>query len=225
MKGRYWIISNYDYDPSAVIAAIDSDDYVLCQQGAQVKVPAAHRDSRFAPAKHSGHNLSDYLQFLVEHYSDLPPEVGFIKGNVFPRHIDKQTFCERIQHRAFVPLYSSGDTYAVTRRRLPPFGLLAQQVAPGIYLEAASSWYVKTRNTGQHFPTLESMFVRITGRKPPLYIPFVPGACMVVPRENITRWPRELFAELYAAVTYSHFPVEAFHLERCMLYLFSFPVR
>jgi hypothetical protein len=56
----------------------------------------------------------------------------------------------------------------------------------------------------------------------PEYLMFVPGACMIVEREKILRWPIELYQELYHCTSYSFFPVEAFHLERLMLYLFLF---
>lgn len=100
---------------------------------------------------------------------------------------------------------------------------IAQQVAPGHYLEIANNWYVKHRNKGRYYPKLNDLFLELFERKAPKYVMFAPGACMIVPKENITRWPLTLYQHLYEIVTYELFPVEAFHLERVMLYLFQFP--
>lgn len=221
---RIYIISNYNYDPTEVIETLNAD-YVLCQQGDDSKVPTKLKElSNYKPTKHTGHNISDYLQYIIENYDNLPNEVGFIKGNIFPRHITKEVFETRIQGGGFIPLYSDTNTYE------PQFGkrkrifkeLVAQQIAPGIYLEIANDWYISSRPKGKHYPTLESLFYKITNRELPKYIPFTPGACMIVEKDKILKFNLELYKELYEAVTYDFFPVEAYHLERCMFYLFYY---
>ena len=216
---RVWIVSNYNYDPSDVIAVLDAP-FILCQQGDSTKVPSNIIDSdNFHAVKHTGHNLSDYLRFIIENYNNLPDESGFIKGNIFPRHINKTIFLKRIKHGGFIPLYSDNNTYKAKKRLLM---LIAQQVAPGYFLEISNNWYISERPKGKYYPTLESMFEKFMGRSVPEYIPFVPGGCMIVPKDNILRWPLRVYQHLYEVVTYDFFPVEAFHLERCMLYFFAF---
>lgn len=222
MKDRKWIISNYDYNPLPVIQKI-GEDYCVYQQGNDDKLPQEIPKHKILHTKHSGHNLSDYLKFIIDNYQHLPDELGFIKGNIFPRHIVESVFVERIiNSNGFIPLYSDPKTFAPTYHRFWFRKLVAQQVAPGFYLEITNNWYVKTRDKGKYYPKLEDLYFFITKRQVPNYIVFVPGACMIVPRDNILRWPLEVYEELYQAVTYSFFPVEAYHLERCMLYLFYF---
>lgn len=194
--------------------------FVLFQQGDTTKVPHKLRGDELCQSVHTGHNLSDYLQFIIENYQSLPEEIGFIKGNVFPRHIEESVFIERIQMKGFIPLYSDSKTYRERRSRLR---FAAQQIAPGYYLEVANDWYVSKRPRGSYFPTLRSMFERLMSQPLPKYILFVPGACMVVPKDNILRRSVRVYKELYEAVSYDFFPVEAWHLERCLLYLFCFP--
>ena len=137
-------------------------------------------------------------------------------------HIKKKIFIERaVLSDSFIPLYSS-DNYKQTKHKFPKFGMLAQQMAPGYYLEESNDWYVFSREKGRYFPGLADMFIYIIGRDKPRYIPFVPGGCMIVSSYNIKRWPIELYQHLFDAVTYAFFPVEAYHLERCMLYLFCY---
>lgn len=221
---RIYIVSNYNYDPTEVIESLN-DDYILCQQGDDSKVPNAFKNQlNFKMTKHTGHNLSDYLQYIIENYDNLPDEVGFIKGNIFPRHIEKDLFLSRIKQSGFVPLYSDLATYKPQygkRKRIFNF-FVAQQIAPGIYLEITNDWYISSRQKGKYYPTLQALFSKITNRILPQYIPFVPGACMIVQRKNILRYDVEFYKELYESVTYDFFPVEAYHAERCMLYLFYY---
>lgn len=219
---RVYIISNYNYDPSEVINSLNAD-YIVCNQGDDSKIPEDLKKSiKYKSTKHTGHNLSDYLQYIIENYDNLPDEIGFIKGNIFPRHMQKDVFESRIQESGFVPLYSDPNTYLPQYQGRIIKELVAQQVAPGIYLEIANDWYIGSRKKGLYYPTLNSMFVKITGRPLTKYITMTPGACMIVPKENILRWELKFYKNLYDAVTYDFFPVEAYHLERSMLYLFYF---
>ncbi len=222
-KDRLWIVSNYNQDPSAVIARLTAP-YLICNQGDPAHVPQEYRQGAgFRQARHAGHNISDYLEFIVENYDNLPDSLGFAKGNLFPRHINEDVFIERQAFDGFVPLYSDDATYRRQNHRLWRFHLMAQQIAPGYYLETANNWYSKHRKPGKHFPRLHDLFAYFFKRQPPRYIPFVPGACMIVPAGKIRRWPVETYQRLHEAVTYDFFPVEAFHVERSMLYFFDFP--
>lgn len=221
---RLYIISNYDYDPSDVIESLD-DQYILCQQGDDSKVPDKYKKStNYVPSIHTGHNISDYLQYIIDNYDNLPDEVGFIKGNIFPRHIEKEVFISRIKEKGFVPLYSDEKTYKrqYGRKHRVFKELVAQQIAPGFYLEIANDWYIGTRPTGKYYPTLSSLYTEITNRELPMYLTIIPGACMVVTKEKILRWKKDFYVDLYEAVTYDFFPVEAFHVERCMPYIFNY---
>ncbi len=221
---RLWIISNYNQDPSSVITRLTAP-FLVCNQGDPSHIPDSVKLSgNFKQTKHTGHNISDYLQFILENYNNLPESLGFAKGNIFPRHIDENSFVKRQPLDDFVPLYSDRTTFSPSYRRLSVKKLIAQQVAPGYYLEITNNWYVKHRKKGQYYPRINDLFKQFFRRDVPEYILFVPGACMIVPREKIVRWPIEVYQKLYEAVTYDFFPVEAFHVERSMLYFFNFPL-
>lgn len=219
---KVYIVSNFDYDPSEVISSLNAD-YILCNQGDDSKIPEKLKELKnYRQTKHTGHNISDYLQYIIENYHDLPDEIGFIKGNIFPRHIEKDIFLSRIKESGFIPLYSDDSTYNEQYHGFFVKKFTAQQIAPGIYLETANEWYLEAKQKGKYFPTLESLFIRLFNRKPPQYITFTPGACMIVSKDKILRWSKELYQELYKIVSYDFFPVEAYHVERCMLYIFEY---
>lgn len=218
---RHWIVSTFNQDPSAVVSDLDGS-YEIYNQGEADAVPEnLCKDGLFRQSLHSGHNLSDYFQFIIENYDNLPGEVGFAKGNLFPRHISRDIFLKRKARKGFVPLYSDGATFAPNYGRLPRFRLVAQQISPGLYFEINNGWYRKTRAPGRYYDRLDDLFLHLFRRPPPHYDPFVPGGCMIVPAENIRRWPRDLFQHLHDVTTYTHFPVEAFHVERAMFHLFG----
>ena len=221
-KDRLWLISNYNFDPSAVILKL-SDPYIIYNQGNESVVPDILRlKESFIQSRHTGHNLSDYLEYIIQNYKNLPDSLGMAKGNIFPRHIIETVFIERQLQNGFVPLYSDNSTYVPSYHWLLKF-FIAQQTAPGYFLEITNNWYARRKKVGKFYPEINDMFEYFFHRSSPRYITFVPGACMIVPASNIQRWPIEVYEKLYEAVTYDFFPVEAYHLERCMLHFFSFP--
>jgi hypothetical protein len=220
---RLWIVSNYNQDPSAVISSLTAP-YIIYNQGDRSYIPAQFQQTgSVISSRHTGHNISDYLEFIVNNYNNLPDSLGFAKGNLFPRHITKEAFLARQPLDGFVPLYYEAATFKPKFHRLLRFRFGSQQIAPGYYLEFTNNWYAKYRKPGKYYPRLHDLFDHFFRREPPRYTPFVPGACMIVPTYNIQRWPLDTYKQLYEAVSYDFFPVEAFHVERSMLYFFDFP--
>lgn len=220
-QDRHWIVSTYNQDPTEVLGTLDAS-YEIFNQGNPDCVPYALRGShQFRQTPHSGHNLSDYLQFIIENYGNFPREIGFAKGNIFPRHISRDSFLQRCQAHGFVPLFSCCRTYSPSYHRLLKWRFIAQQITPGLYLEINNNWYCRTRQKGRFYRNFDDLFRRLFDRPSPNYNIFVPGGCMIVPAENILRWPRDLFEHLHEITTYTYFPVEAFHLERALFYLFG----
>lgn len=217
-KNRHWIVSNYRCDPSEVVNCLDGTYEIFHQSDMKCLPSRLHAEGCCRATLHSGHNLSDYFQFIIESYKNLPDEVGFAKGNIFPRHITKNVFIERLKRHGFVPLYGDTSTFSLKKKLLRP---IAQQVSPGLYMEINDGWYNKSRSLGKYYKTLDDLFLYLFGRVAPKYNVFVPGACMIVPADNITRWPLEIYEHLYEITTYTHFPVEAFHVERAMFVLFG----
>ena len=220
---RVWVVSTYNQDPSNVIADLVGD-WVIYNQGDPAHVPATLKaDKSFRQMQHTGHNLSDYFAFILENYDDLPSEVGLAKGNLFPRHISRDQFLDRQAEGGFQPLYGDTATFTPNFHKLFFWRLVSQQVLPGLYLEQNNNWYLKTRKRGKHYQTFDDLHRKIFDRSSPRYILFAPGACMLVPSTHILRWPKELYAHLYDIVSYTFFPVEAFHVERIMVELLGAP--
>lgn len=213
------VISNYNSNPLPLINLIDGD-YLLFDQSDQFTLPEKLiKSTKYKKTLHSGHNLSDYFEYLIENYSQLPERVVFLKGNMIGRHISKKDFLNRIQLPGCASLYSDENTFNPKKQL---FRFIAQQIAPGVYLEKNNNWYCKSRNKGKYYPTLNDLFKNLFSYPAPRYIPFIPGGCLITTRDKILQWSKDTYKHLYEITTYEFFPVEAYHAERIMMYLFFF---
>ena len=218
-----WIISNYNYDPNQVINCIVGDIYLFNQGNAEF---SKNRKVKFMQTKHTGHNLSDYILFIIENYAHLPENLGFIKGNIFVRHIEKSEFQKRINDSGLIPLYSRIE--GINKVGYEPIyskffkKLLMQQISPGIMIERNNNWYAKKWKTGKYHTKFDSFYQELFPNRSPLkFIPFVPGACMIVPREKILNRNLDFYKKIYKLCTYDFFPVEAYFLERLWYLIFN----
>lgn len=88
----FWVISNYQQDPSEVVESLNGE-YHIFNQGESSFIPHEMIESgRVSNSLHSGHNLSDYLEYIIQNYYSLPARVGFIKGNFFLDTFQKRYF-------------------------------------------------------------------------------------------------------------------------------------
>ena len=231
MSDRVRVINSYNFGLTYndYYKLINSDDdYHILHQGTLDDLPARIINSpQFKKTKHSGANISDYLLFIIDNYPYFPKEVAFLKSNMLQRHITEEVFNRRIQSSGFSSFYSQNQSFNPVYSWKRGRKFIAQQIAPGIFLEATNNWYIRKAEKGLFFPKIEDMFNKFISKETlPKYIPFVPGACMNVESSKITRRPKSMYIELYEAVTSQEkpnpMPVEAYHFERLMLYFFLF---
>jgi hypothetical protein len=79
-----------------------------------------------------------------------------------------------------------------------------------------NDWYTSKRPKGKYYPTLGSMFEKFMGRSLLEYILFVPGGRMIVPEDNILRWPLRLYQHLYEFVM-NQLMVESYQVYKILL--------
>jgi len=218
-----WIISNYNFDPNPLIDCLKGKINIYNQGHSSF---VKKRKVNFRQTKHTGHNLSDYLLYIIENYDNLPENLGFIKGNIFVRHIDKKEFLKRINYPGLIPLYSKIEVINPVDYK-PIYSkifknLLMQQIIPGVMIEKNNDWYTKKWKKGKFNNTFNSFYEELFPNRAPLdFIPFVPGACMIVPRERILNRDLNFYKKVYEKCTYEFFPVEAYFTERAWFLLFN----
>lgn len=155
-----------------------------------------------------GYNIYDYMDWIVNNYDNLPSCVLFGKTNMLERHITKEEFDKIYNEERFTPLLTQNhqvDGYTAYYR-------------DGMYYEKNTSWYFN------HYETRTKTFDQIAealGIPSPSYIPFAPGACYIVPRENILKHPKEKYEKIRDMVSWTQLPAEAHGIERALYLLWS----
>lgn len=222
-KNRHWVVNTYNVNPTNLVTTI-GESYTLYNHGDKNFLPEPFASSaETLDRENVGHSLTNYFEFIINNYENLPDRIGLTKANVFPRHISKELFTSRLHQTGFISFYGEGLSFTPNYHRLYRRRLVAQQIFSGFYLEINNNWYCKTRKVGRFFPRLDDLFQYLYGRNAPRYQMFVPGACAVVEAVRVRQWGKDVYKRLFEATSYEFFPVEAFHVERAFLNLFMFP--
>lgn len=233
VKDRFFIVSSWDWPANIspnwkrLHSILGKDKYEIYHSGnldSLNKITSIEKIKK-KKTKHTGANIANYMKFIIDNYPYFPEEVGLIKANLIERHIPEEQLIQRLKSRGFVPLYYEKETL---RKKKNFFGkFIFQQIAPGICLEIANNWYCKEGEKAKYYQNIQDLFYKITKKKIILeYVPMVPGANMIVRSKNILRWKKNFFKHLYEITSYQDspnpMPVEVWHVERLMLYIFYF---
>lgn len=209
----FFIISNFNTDPERYLAYCE--DYHIYDQTPDPELREKLREkySKISFVENTGHNLSDYFRFFVEHYEELPARMMLAKGNMIGRHVT-QSFFDRVYAN---PYY----TMLYDDRTCKDKVGVAYQLYDGAYLEINNSWYALTKSH-RYFQDFND-FLRFVFRDPiiPRWLLFSPGACYIVSREQVLKYPSSFYENLKALVSYTYFPAEAYMVERAMHLIFA----
>ena len=159
--------------------------------------------------KNVGYNIYDYMDFIVNNYENLPDVTLFGKDNMLERHITKEEFDKLIGNRTFTPLLTQNH------KTYEPICYYKD----GLYYEKNDSWYFHGKEH-KYFNNY-SEFAERMGLPNPDYLGFAPGACYIVPKENILKHSSEFYYELRKSVEYCQLPAEAHAIERSLYNIWS----
>ena len=183
-----WVINNFSQSDLEWVKEYEPDDVIIYDK----------KDKNF------GYNIYDYLDYIVKNYDFLPEICFFVKGNMLERHITKQEFVKLVNNKTFTPLLTQNHaTY-----------MPVCYYHDGLYYERNDSWYM-FEHERKHFSTYNE-FADIMGLPKTEYLGFAPGACYIVPRENILKRSKEFYQKLLSFVDYCQLPAEAHAIERAL---------
>ena len=156
--------------------------------------------------KNVGMNILDYFDYIVKNYDNLPDICIFAKGNMLERHITKDELDKIIHNKTLTPLMTANHkTY-----------MPVCYYKDGLFWELNNYWYIH-HHPVKNFPELVAL-LKTNGKE---YLGFSPGACWIVPRENILKQTKEFYAKLMTFIDYDANPAEAHLLERSLHLLWS----
>ncbi len=209
----FFIISNYNTDPERYLQYCN--DYHIYDQStdADIKERLNRKYGKISFVKNTGHNISDYFRYFIDNYDSLPEHMMLAKGNMIGRHVS-QKFFEKIYTNKFY-------TFLYNDRENANKPGISHQLYDGAFLEINNSWYVPAK-THKYFTNFNDLLVFIF-RDPiiPEWLLFSPGACYIVSREQVRKYPKVFYENLNYLAGYTYFPSEAHQLERMLHIIFS----
>lgn len=150
--------------------------------------------------KNVGSNIYDYMSWIVDHYDKLDDVVLFTKGNMLKRHITPEEWDKVKDNKTFTPLLTQHHkTY-----------LPVCWYEDGLFCERNDFWCLN------EYPARDIGIISLLGMNGKEYNKFAPGACYIVPKENILKHPKEFYIKLRDSVDYSQHPGEAYLIERSL---------
>jgi len=206
IKENFLVVSNYNNDLSWVPEY--TDQYVIYDKTKENIHPPKLNEKRVVKTPNVGYNLFDYFSYIVDHYENLPNCVIFTKGNVFPRHVSQAHFERIMNNQYFTPI----EDYRMHKERWP----VQFFSSDGGFCEVNNGWYLQHHKT-KYFHNYKD-FLTFCFKEPviPRYIRFAPGACYIVPKENILKLPKVFYENLKIFISYSQLPGEAHIIERAL---------
>lgn len=192
------VVSSFDNDLSWLPRY--SDNYFVFEQGRGSGIPSQLDRKRVAFVTHSGSNLRDYFNYIVNNYENLPDVLFLVKGNIFPRHVDQTIFDQFVSR--------TDPCGIVDRKKLRtrfPISFIDRR---GRYCELNSDWFMDSGIPWKYFDSQNAFFRFFAPSLPRrFYVRFSPGAQYITTREVIQRIPKEVYEDLRETVTHSGFAV------------------
>ncbi len=208
ITNNFAIISNYNNDIRWVPDLCT--DYLIYDQSERTEYPEGIDTSKVVRSKHTGHNISDYLSYIIDNYNNLPERILLTKGNVFPRHVRREYFERVMNNKYFTPIEDQ-------RMHKPvwPKGFFASD---GGFSEINNSLYLKAPGHPLKYFNNYNDFLKYCFKDAviPPYVRFPPGTMFVLPKEHILKYPKVFYENLQHIVSYALFPGEAYIVERAL---------
>ena len=137
MTDTFFLISNYNTDPSYLLEYCE--DYIIYDQSDKSLFDIEQTKLKFVKSQHTGHNISDYFQFFIDNYDNLPDHIALLKGNIIGRHVSLEYFKRVYQNKYFTYLYN--DINIATNGK--SYFLLTESE----FVELNDSWYSRYHPT------------------------------------------------------------------------------
>lgn len=209
----HFVISNFNHNPIPI--AKYAKTYLILDQSDDPEIVAYLRtfnDPNIRFSKHVGHNLIDYLDYIIENYYSLPPLIAFTKGNAVERHISQGDWNDIYLNKHYTFIYTNKE-----KKNIPGVHFSGWN---SDFNEINNSWFVW--NSHHRYFTNTNQFIEFLWDEPkyPEYLTFSPGGCYIVENSRITNKPHSLYIGLREILSYDYFPSEAWMLERLLHTIF-----
>jgi len=206
-KSTFFVVTRYNEDWHWIEEY--TNNYIVYNKGKPFDHP------KVLNVKNISGNIKDIPEFIICNYSNLPERVVFSQASPY-EHCNKETFNNLINNKTFTSLESYG---------LNPANAYEGRTLEGGFLEKNNDWYISIINNQQNQICKYSGFDDFMNHYFENYtrvemIRFAPGACYIVPKENILYYPAEFWQSISDDMQ-TKFSTESFIVERALWYIFS----
>lgn len=235
MSSKLFFVSNYNSDCSWILDY--NYDYLIYDRSASDDY--IFNSKKTIKTKNVGHNIHDYFTYFYNNYHNLYDLTCLLKGNMFFRsqdnfkykfdpykpqgweaykYITKEKFNSVIHNHKYTMLNSWSYQDGVN-------SLLSNE---GGYLERNSPHKHLTPETFspplkyKYFRDYNKMFSFIfKNAPPPEFLHFSPGACYIVEKDMILKYPRIFWLNMTKFIEHDNNPFESHLIERMMHVIFA----
>ena len=163
----------------------------------------------------NGYNISDYMQFIIEHYDNLPDVVVFMKGNTIGRHVSQEYF-DRIVNLDTFACIEDWTMHDMEQKALQTgYAMLSPD---GGWMEMNDSWYLNHPKHATKYFTQYNDFLKFCYVNPvlPSYTRFPPGGNFVVPKQYILKYDKVFYQNLRTFTRHARVSGEGQMIERAL---------
>jgi len=210
------IVHNYNYDPSSLLDLLD--EYFIFEASDNLSETekdklAIRHEGKISFTQNIGHSLTNWLDWIITNYENLPPVVALLKGNILERHMDSESFTSAIKNQRFTPLFRDSNLVELEG--------ISFLVSPGLLAEVNNSWYAG-QSQCKYFSNLNDFlhFLFVLDFDPKFVI-FAPGANYIVQDFQIEKYPLAFWTALRQIVSYDYFVSEAWMFERLFHFILT----
>lgn len=223
------VISDYNWLPDNI-----EDSWIPKYTDNYLIYDKFHRDiwkdnPKVIKQKNIGQNIYDMFDFIITHYDNLPENSIFCRSCIFyPKgrqkpltngNCNEERFITLCNNNTFTELHDEGpDT-------VPKYhgyhGSKVDENDGTAFLEINNSWF-SNHIPSKYFKNTDD-FLRDVYKNPILteYMRFSPGACYLIPKTNILKYPKKFYEEIIKLLTWDVVVCEAHILERCIYTFFT----
>lgn len=183
--------------------------------------------------KNVGQNIYDMFDYIITNYKNLPETIVFCKGSVCflkdtgtPRkneggeilpngHCSEEYFYSVIANKTFTEL----SDYGTEDWRFD--GKSCKKGEGVSFMEHNGGWYFH-HYPRKYYSNIDTFFREMYENPPHLeWIRFSPGACYIVPRQNILRYNIDFYKRIKDIVSWGPIIAEAHMIERAIYTIFT----
>ena len=220
----FFLIHNYNTVPTELLEYCR--DYLImdASEDGDTRKKLDELGLKYVSVDNTGHNLTSYFHFFIDHYDELPEWIALLKGNIIGRHLSKEFFDRVYDNKWFTYLYQDTSMWERYKKGGDP-GSIASLLSEEGYIEENNSWYMNENHSYRYFYDMDD-FYRFVYKDPvvPRHCAFSPGGCYIVNKAQILKNSKTFYRNLNTLMEYRkeyNFPAEAYLVERLLPWIFT----